>query len=88
MLPDSASGQKRTLGLPGGWPGGNFHFRPKANICTSACFGRRAYRWVRLDVGLLVGLRRPKIEPYQGEIPPYGALWVSRITGPTGLPIG
>jgi|AntDryMetagUQ889_1029465.scaffolds.fasta_scaffold00439_8 hypothetical protein len=35
-------------------------------------------------VGLLIGIRHPKIAPYQGRSPPYGALCVSRIIGPKG----
>ena len=38
--------------------------------------------WDRLYVSLLAGPSRPKIKPYQGDSPPYGALWISRITGP------
>lgn len=41
-------------------------------------------RWVRPYPGLLAGPGRPKIELHQGESPPYGALWISRLTGPTG----
>lgn len=38
--------------------------------------------WIRLYVGLLAGPSGPRIEQHQGDSPPYGALWISRITGP------
>lgn len=49
-----------------------------------AAYRRQGTSWVRLYVCLLAGPRRPKIKPYQGASPQYGALWVSRITGPLG----
>ena len=54
---------------------------------TRAAYPRSRHPWVRLYVGLLAGPSRPKIELYQGDSPPYGALWISRITGPRGLAI-
>lgn len=53
--------------------------RSKADIRLSA---RSAPCWVRLYIGLLAGPSRPKIESHQGNSPPYGALWISRLTGP------
>jgi hypothetical protein len=41
-----------------------------------------SHLWVRLYVGLLAGPSSPKIELYQRDSVPYGALWISRITGP------
>lgn len=38
--------------------------------------------WIRLYIGLLAGPGGSKIKQYQGDSPPYGALWISRITGP------
>lgn len=54
-------------------------YRPEADIHRSA---RSVPCWVRLFIGLLAGPRRPKIDWYQGDSPPYGALWKNRITGP------
>ena len=60
------------------WPQGVM--RPIAAIGAAGA----PARWVRLYAGLLAGPSHPKIELYQGESPPYGALCISRITRPTG----
>ena len=72
----------------------NVRFRPKADIsreCALMVRGvalggqskpalRRQHRpWVWLYVGLLAGPSRPKIEPYQGDSPPCGALWLRSV---------
>ena len=54
-------------------------FRPKADVRRGA---RSATCWVRLYIGLLAEPCRHNIEPYRGDGPPYGGLWVSRVTGP------
>lgn len=59
------------------WPQGVM--RPKADVRSGA---RAAPRWVRLYFGLLAEPCCLKIEPYQGDSPPYGGLWEGCITGP------
>jgi len=59
--------------------GGNDCFRPRAIVRRSEC---SAPCRVRLYIGLLAEPSRPKIESYQGDSSPYGALWISRMTGP------
>lgn len=46
------------------------------------------HTWAWLYVDLLAGPSGHKIMLYQGDSPPYGALWISHITGLRDLAIG